>query len=184
MPVKKRGVYQLRVAVRDLASTRLGASGQVVEVPDLSSDSLALSGLILSSSEGLEAALKQFNGQDKPESRNEAEAAGPAVRQLRTDMTPGYAFYIYNARIGPGARPQLSVQVRLLRDGKQIYLSGEKPLDFDQTSDPKRVLITARLMPDEKLVPGEYGLHVIVTDMFAKGRHGTVTQSIDFEIVR
>lgn len=184
MPVKKPGIYQLRVAVRDLASTRLGSAGQVIEVPDLSSDRLALSGLILSSIDNLDAALAQFNGQGTQESRNEAEVAGPAVRQLRTDLTPGYAFYIYNARIGQDARPHLKVQVRLLRDGKQVYTSGEKPLDFEQISDAKRLLVTARLMPGEKLPPGEYGLQIVVTDMLAKGQHGTVAQSIDFEIVR
>jgi hypothetical protein len=136
MPVKKPGIYQLRVAVSDLASTRLGAAGQVVEVPDLSSDTLALSGLILSSSDDLGAALAQFNGQDTQESRKEAEAAGPAVRQLRTDMTPGYAFYIYNARLGQGTRPSLKVQVRLLRDGKQgLHLRRKTPrLRPDQRS--------------------------------------------------
>jgi hypothetical protein len=184
MPVKKPGIYQLRVAVRDLASTRLGAAGQIVEVPDLSSDTLALSGLLLSSSDKVDAALAQFNGQGTQDSRNEAEAAGPALRQLRTDMTPGYAFYIYNARLDQGGRPSLTMQVRLLRDGKQIYNSGEKPLVFDQISDPNRLLVTSRLMTDEGLPPGEYGLQIVVTDTLAKGQHSTVTQSIDFEIMK
>jgi VWFA-related protein len=184
MPVKKAGIYQLRVAVRDLASTRIGAASQIVEVPDLSSDRLALSGLILSSSEDMDAALAQFNGQGRQDSKNEAVAAGPTLRQLRTDMTSGYAFYIYNARLGQGARPSLKMQVRLLRDGKQVYTSGEKPLVFDQISDPNRLLVTSRLMPNERLPPGEYGLQVVVTDLLAKGQHSTVTQSIDFEIMK
>jgi VWFA-related protein len=184
MPVKKKGIYQLRVAVRDLASSRLGAAGQVVEVPDLGGNSLALSGLILSNSQDMDAALKQFNNEGEPETKNEAEASGPAVRQLRADMTPGYAFYIYNARLGQGARPSLKMQVRLLRDGKQVFTSGEKPLVFDQIGDPNRLLVTSRLMPDERLPPGEYGLQVVVTDMLAKGQKSTVTQSMDFEVMK
>jgi hypothetical protein len=184
LPVKKTGVYQLRVAVRDLASRRLGAAGQVVEVPDLSNDSLALSGLILSSSDYLDAALAQFNGQDTHERRDEVEAAVPAVRQLRSGVIPGYAFYVYNARVGENGQPRLKVQVHLLRDGKQVYTSAEKPIDFDQTSDPKRLLVTSRLMPDERLPAGEYGLQVVVTDMLANDQHRSVTQSIDFEIVQ
>jgi VWFA-related protein len=184
MPVKKPGIYQLRVAVRDSASTRLGAAGQIVEVPDLSSNRLALSGLILSSGDDVNAALAQFNGQGTQDSRNEVEAAGPALRQLRTDMTPGYAFYIYNARLGQSARPSLKMHMRLLRDGKQVYSSGEKPLVFDQISDSNRLFVTSLLMPDERLPPGEYGLQVIVTDMLTKGQPATVRQSIDFEIIK
>jgi hypothetical protein len=39
-------------------------------------------------------------------------------------------------------------------------------------------------MPDERLPPGEYGLQVVVTDMLAQRQRSTVTQSIDFEIVK
>ncbi|HEX7958244.1 MAG TPA: VWA domain-containing protein, partial [Pyrinomonadaceae bacterium] len=46
-PVKKPGAYQLRVAVRDAATERLGSAHQFIEVPDLKKGRLALSGLFL-----------------------------------------------------------------------------------------------------------------------------------------
>lgn len=42
--VKKPGAYQLRVALRDVASGRIGSAWQFVEVPDMSQGRLALSG--------------------------------------------------------------------------------------------------------------------------------------------
>ncbi|MGH9900755.1 MAG: hypothetical protein ACRD68_02845, partial [Pyrinomonadaceae bacterium] len=48
VPVKKPGAYQLRVAVRDAVSERVGSASQFVEVPDLGKARLALSGIVVS----------------------------------------------------------------------------------------------------------------------------------------
>ncbi|MGH9945424.1 MAG: VWA domain-containing protein, partial [Pyrinomonadaceae bacterium] len=53
VPVKKGGAYQLRVAVRDAITERVGSASQFVEAPDLKKDRLALSGLVIN---GLTAA--------------------------------------------------------------------------------------------------------------------------------
>ena len=49
LPVKRPGFYQLRVAVRDAASERIGSATQFVEAPDLSTGRLTLSGIALMS---------------------------------------------------------------------------------------------------------------------------------------
>src|SRR4029078_357498 len=41
VPIKQPGAYQLRIAVRDSTSGRVGAAGQFVEVPELSKHRLA-----------------------------------------------------------------------------------------------------------------------------------------------
>src|SRR5215831_19432096 len=51
LPIKKPGVYQLRVAVRDAASSRVGSANQFVAVPDLTRGRLILSGMVLSGKE-------------------------------------------------------------------------------------------------------------------------------------
>ena len=48
LPIKKPGAYQLRVAVRDAASSRVGSANQFVAVPDLARGRLTLSGMVLS----------------------------------------------------------------------------------------------------------------------------------------
>ena len=48
VPVKKPGPYQVRAAVRELASARLGSASQFLEVPNLGTNRLALSGLVIS----------------------------------------------------------------------------------------------------------------------------------------
>ncbi len=45
LPVKKPGAFQLRIAVRDVATGRVGSANQFIEVPNLNKNRLALSGL-------------------------------------------------------------------------------------------------------------------------------------------
>src|SRR5262249_7402769 len=47
--IKKPGAYQFRAVIRDAETGRLGSSGQFIQVPDLSKNHLALSGLVLTS---------------------------------------------------------------------------------------------------------------------------------------
>jgi hypothetical protein len=48
VPAKKPGAYQVRVAVRDAASAKLGSATELVEVPMLAANKIALSGITLS----------------------------------------------------------------------------------------------------------------------------------------
>jgi hypothetical protein len=48
VPAKKPGAYQLRIALRDAASAKLGSASQLVEVPALASSKIPLPGITLS----------------------------------------------------------------------------------------------------------------------------------------
>ena len=62
VPLKKAGAYQLRFAVRDAASARVGSASQFVEVPNLKKGRLALSGLYLNGSGGVSTAATTAAG--------------------------------------------------------------------------------------------------------------------------
>jgi len=47
VPIKGPGGYQLRVAVRDPASQRVGSASEFIEIPDIRRDRLTLSGIVL-----------------------------------------------------------------------------------------------------------------------------------------
>ena len=47
VPVQKAGAYQLRIAVRDAATERVGSASQFIEVPNLTKKRLTLSGLVV-----------------------------------------------------------------------------------------------------------------------------------------
>jgi hypothetical protein len=159
--VKKPGAYQLRVAVRDVASGRIGSAGQFVEVPDVSQGRLALSGLLL------KAASQQPS----------------ALRVFRPGDTLTYGYQLLNARADPATkRPQLEAEVRLYREGMPVLADQPAPLAPTASDDPKRLLLDGALRLDDKLAAGDYILQLIVTDKLADKKSQTAAQWIDFEV--
>lgn len=175
VPIKSPGAYQLRVAVLDEASQQVGSANELIEVPDLGNNRLALSGLVVSGkpAEGVAPT---------PELELEAD---PAVRRLRAGMELRYDFHIYNAQLDPATkRPQLQTQVRLFREGQLAYEGKLAPFDTTQQDDLKRLVAGGGVKLNRAATPGDYTLQVIVTDLLAKGDRRTATQWLDFQIVR
>ncbi len=188
IPIKKAGAYQLRMAVRDEPSKRIGAASQFVEIPDLNKNRLTVSGILLSGI-SLETYRKNSSVQSAGEKSDGANLqadpnANPAVRLFKTDQALVYAFNIYNARIEKSTgKPQLKTQLRIYRDGKLIFPGNEEAFSpLDQT-DPKRLLGAGVVQMGSRMVPGEYVLQLVVTDLLAKQKENVTSQWIDFEVV-
>jgi len=174
-PVKQLGALQFRVAVRDTASSRIGSAGQVVEVPDLRKNQLALSGIVVRA----EAAVPSGESA-KPEI-----TGNPALRRVQQGSTLVYAYVVYKALVDTATHlPQLSTQTRIFRDGKSIFTGNAVPLDVRNQTDLERVVATARLLLGPELPPGDYVLQVIVTDQLGKEKQRVATQWIDFEVTK
>jgi VWFA-related protein len=181
VPVKQAGAYQVRIAVRDIASEKTGSASQFVEVPDLAKGGLTLSGIILS---GMSMKAAMENAKEEPDPQ-----AGPAVRRLRHGMVLDYGYVIYNAQLEKATnKPQLTTQLRLFRDGKVLFTGRVAPFDLTGQTDMKRLIAGGRLQVGTEMVPGDYALQVIVTDEVIKEksreRRRTATQWIDFEVVK
>lgn len=193
LEVKKVGAYQLRVALRDARSGRVGSANQFIEVPDFNKGRLILSGLVVAGlkipdpkkSQGNWASLSQpaAGGQGETDPELDPQAS-PAVRTFRAGMMMDYGFFIYNAKLDRETRrPQVETQLTLYRDGKPVFTGQAAAFDTSQQSDLKRMAARGRLMLGTALPPGDYVLQVVVTDKLVKGKHRTATQWIDFELV-
>jgi len=189
VPVKKPGAYQLRTALRDEASSRVGSVSQFVEVPDLKKNRLNLSGILVNSVDASE--LKKANIPTIGPTNAGQEVAGSdpassaAVRQFRRGVAMTYGYFIYNAKLNKSTlRPELTTQVRLFRDGKLVFTGKELPFDFSNQPDMKRLTGGGAIQLGTDMAPGEYVLQVLVTDSLANPKHRTATQWIDFEIVQ
>jgi VWFA-related protein len=120
LPLKKPGAYQLRTAVRDANTERTGSANQYIEVPDVNKGRLVLSAITVSG-HSLPANLIQSGEADGTESDESLAEAGPAIRRLRRGGDLNYEFVVYNAKIDRASgAPQLSIQIHLLRDGRQV----------------------------------------------------------------
>jgi VWFA-related protein len=188
VPVKKPGAYQLRAAFRDTVSERVGSAAQFIEVPDIGKNRLTLSGLIVDGYDrvktnplALDAATR---GTDAETFSFEADPqAGPAVRRLRRGMVLQVGYMIYNARLDKSTgRSQLQTQIRLFRDGLEVFTGTPQPFDAGTQADLKRLAAGARLQLGTEMMPGEYVVQIVVTDLLAKDKYRVATQWIDFQL--
>ena len=181
VPVKKPGAYQLRVAVRDSASGKVGSASHLVEVPDLGRGRLALSGMVVS---GATQDARDGRAQS-PDAEAASAESGPAVRRLRRGSLLDYGYVVYNARLDRATnRPRLTAQVFLFRDGRQVYAGAPSQLDAAGQADLKRIAAGGRLQLGANLLPGEYALQVVVTDAPAREKPVVASQWIDFKVVQ
>ena len=203
LPVKKPGAYQLRVVLRDHDSERVGSASHFVEVPDLKKGRLALSGIAVNAISPAESQRMPTGdgtnnqlGADHPDNESvakpkedDAEETDPqtsaAVRHFRTGTLIRYAFVIYNAHVESAThQPQLQVQARLFRNAQPVFTGKVQPFVLNNPPDLGRLSANSTIRLGADLVPGEYVLQLIVTDMLANEKHRTATEWIDFELVK
>jgi VWFA-related protein len=176
VPLKLRGPFQFRVAVRDMITSRIGAAGQFVEIPELKNGRLALSGVV--------AREEPNNPVTQPvDDQGPAATSGPAVRRFHLGSSASFAFVIYNAGAA-GQAGQLTQQVRLFRDGKIVFTGTPTPVMINGQSDPARIASGSALLLGPPLIAGDYVFQVIVTDTTDKQKPRMASQWIDFELVK
>jgi len=180
VPIKQRGTMQFRVAVRDVPSSRIGAAGQLVEVPNLEKGDLAISGIFL---RGLPAEQKTTvaANQAPPADDGELITSGPGVRRFRQGSSLVLGYAIYNAT---NKRPAaLTTQMRLFRDGKPVLVGAAVPINLEGQTDPRRIVSASGLQLDSKMEPGEYIVQIIVTESSNK-KPRAASQWVDFEVIK
>lgn len=177
VPVKKSGPYQMRVVLRDDSTQQIGSATEFIDVPDVSKDRLILSGIMLAAD------------QPQPEAAGAAEGAiasddpngTPAVRIFKSGASVVYAYQILNAHADREKKPQLEAQVRLFRDGQQVFASMPSPVGVDKQLNPKRLVATGR-MRLAQIMPGDYVLQIVISDQLRKEKNRIAAQSIDFQV--
>ena len=161
--MKRPGGYQVRAAVQDDRSDRVGTGARFVEVPKVGKGSVALSGVILTN-------------------------AAAADRPLALTFAPGsvveYTCTVYDGRSDRTAG--FSTTATVLRDGKPVYTSPPAPIAGAAAGAAAVAPVPFRgrltLARDQK--PGAYTLLVSVEPAIAPGerRSRPATQWVDFEV--
>jgi VWFA-related protein len=166
LPIKKAGPYHLRVALRDATAMKVGSAMQFVEIPDVKSGKLALSGIVVS---------REQHSEDSPE-------GSPAVRVFEGGSAFSYAFEVFNTRrTAKENPPQLEMQTRLYRENELVFESPAQHLQTETMKDAKRLAVGGK-MQLTRIPPGEYVMHVSILDRVRGNKARVAVQSIDFEI--
>lgn len=157
LPLRRGGAYQLRAAVRDRQSERIGSSSEFLEVPDLKHGGLALSGIVL-----------QHTG-----------STAPAAR-FHSGETVVYAYQILNGQSHAGT---VTVRVELCRAGAVLGASEPVRIDAERQADPKRIVASDHLRLGKQLAAGVYTLRVKATQERSKARPGVAQQETELEVI-
>jgi hypothetical protein len=177
-PIKKPGAYQLRIAIRDHASERVGSANQFIEVPNLKKDRLTLSGVVLENltMDEIKNATASAVGSDA--------LIDTSLRQFKSGTVLNYGFFIFNAKTDASRMPNLSSQIRLFRDGKPLFEGKPQPIAVNGSSDLKAIARNGSLvLGTSMMIPGAYVMEIAVTDNLAKTKNNTAIQYVQFEIV-
>jgi hypothetical protein len=178
VPVKKPGPYQVRAAVRDLDSARLGSATQFLDVPNLGANRLALSGLIMSEGAAADGSAA------RPASDVGDRDSTPAMRRFHRGTSVRYALSVYNARTRSAKEhPDLLVRPSLYRDDHLLQSMPTLSFDGAGQPDPKRLAFHGSFPLDATMEPGVYVLEVAVQDKAAGSKSGPAAQWMDFEVV-
>jgi VWFA-related protein len=163
IPIKRSGPYQMRIAVRDAGSQKLGSAMQFLDIPNISNGRLSLSGIALAA-----ASLSA----DDPDGT-------PAVRIFKPGETITYAYQILNSETAQ-QKTQVDTQVRLFRGTELIYEGPTSPANLTPDSS-NRLAVSGRLRLN-KVTAGDYILQIAVIDNLRKDKNRIATQTIDFEV--
>jgi hypothetical protein len=165
-PMKQTGAFQLRVAVRDIASQKVGASGQLIYVPKLNNGELALSDVLLLAEQTAPA--------------DDDQHSELVTRRFPRGTSLAFGYTIYNASLNKSTRlPKLTTRTLVFRDAVKIYSSDSAAVNTEGQPDLQRISAGARLRLGPALTPGEYVVQIVVEDQLSKR---TVTKLTQFEV--
>ncbi len=175
VPIKKAGAYQFRIALRDTNSDKVGAASQFVEVPDFKKR-MSISNLVLDNFTPEELQKVKLGG-----SRDSKRTVllNTTLREFKRGTILRYDYVIYN----PKQTQSLTVQTRLIRDGKVIYEENPAPLKIGGQTDLMRLQSSGAITLGKNLEAGSYILQTIVVDAAERGKNSFTTQFVEFEIV-
>ena len=179
-PVKQPGAYQLRIAIRDVATDRVGSTNQFIDIPNIKKDRLIMSGLVL---ENIPLDEWKRRGEN-PSALTTATTAfnDTSARQFKSGTVLNYAYTLFNARPGSLEGGSVESQLRLFRDG-QVIFEGKPQKQSADNPRPKAADLAGSFLLGTVLASGDYVLQITVTDKLANPKRNSVSQFVQFQIV-
>jgi VWFA-related protein len=155
------GLYQVRAAARDEKSGRVGSVHAWIEVPDLAKKQLTISSLLLGERAQSRLTAVSENNATSP-------VALSASHRFKRESTLRFLVFAYNMAPSPAdQKPDVAVQVQVLRDDQPVVTTAARKINTDGIVDLTRLPYAAEI-PMNELQPGRYVLQVSIIDRVAK----------------
>ncbi len=179
-PIKKPGAYQMRVAIRDEKSAKVGSANQFIEVPDLKKGELSLSGIVLENFTATQ--WKELNSPQNTGQRQIDLMQDTSLRRFKRGTILSYTTEIYNAKLDSTKKPQLQTQIKIFRDGKLVLEGKPNPFNPQGQSNPAKLQFAGALGLGNEMKPGDYVLQIVIIDNLAKANRRLADQWVQFEL--
>ncbi|HVF44513.1 MAG TPA: VWA domain-containing protein, partial [Pyrinomonadaceae bacterium] len=166
------GLYQVRVATRDIASGRVGSAMRWVEIPDFKQGKLSLSSIFLG----------ERRSSVRPEDMKPEDLARGVVlsvgRRFAHTSWIRLTTFVYNAAPAAGSKPDVALQIQVFRDDQPVFTAPLVKVATEGVPDLSRIPYAAELAL-ASFPSGRYVLQVTAIDRTAKT---TATQRTSFVV--
>ena len=156
------GLYQARFGVRDVASGKMGTATAWIEIPQLAANEVKLSSLHI----GERAPGPVTNTSANTDSP--IDGVGLSIdHRFQSTSYLRFLVFVYNAARASDTKPDIALQVLLLRDGQPVMTTPLKKIAFEGIPDLNRIPYAAEISLAD-LRAGRYLLRVNVVDRVSK----------------
>jgi VWFA-related protein len=174
---KVKGAQQVKVAVRDVNTNKIGTASQTVNVPNFDKDSLSLSGVLLQNYTMTEWQNAQGGKSSlSPTDVANRMQANTARRQFKKGTVLSFNYAVYSA---PSLRSKSQTQFTVFKDGKEVFKGSPEELNIAPTGKMQRINRGGAFLLGTDMAAGKYVLQISVS---GDGVKQSETQQIDFEL--
>ncbi len=166
------GSYEVRLAVRQEETGRLGSASRWIDIPDLEPGRLTLSDVFLLRPASVSAS-DETAGRGSEASLRDVQAH---PRFERTDRLY-YQVQVLNAKEDESGETHLTIQAHVVTEDRLLASTPEQPVALSQMGAVPQTC-TGRITL-EPLPPGDYDLRLAVTDHLARS---TVLKTVAFTV--
>ena len=167
------GLYQVRIAARDVEGERTGSAVQWITVPALDAGKLALSSIFLGERP------RSTDTSAGTATAQQTQALVNPERRFQRDSVLRFVLYIYNpARAGATTPPDVALQLQVFRDDQPVITAPLRKVQTEGLTDLTTLPYAAELNLGD-LPPGRYVLHATAIDRAAKT---SATQHVKFTV--
>lgn len=184
VPLKKPGVYQFRVAVRDTETGKIGSAYQIVEVPDLEKNKLVLSNVAVENVSF--ETWRNISAGRVGNSPGQVQLPSTllydtVLRRFKAGSVLRYGYEVYDNAARSGTMTVLETRATIYRDNSVVLRGNLNAIETSKQRDARRVGVSGAVTLIDSLQPGDYLLEITVLDRAAKQ---TARQILPFEIVK
>lgn len=166
------GLYQVRIAVRENGSAKVGTAHSWIEIPDLTKGKLAMSTLLL----GERTPAMMTNVSDT-NALNQVSLS--ASHRFNRQSNLRFLVFAYNSAPAPTDKnPDVAIQVQVVRDNQPVVTTALRKLATEGVTDLTRLPYAAEI-PLGELQPGRYLLKVTLIDRVSKQ---STTRQTNFDV--